>query len=184
MLRRAVPGDREKAIEVESKSTPNLSYVLDVFEMFISDEEGEFSVAEMDGEVVGCGKYTVLPDGSVWLETLRVIPERQGMGVGKKFYERWLERARLQERRTMRMYTGVMNVVSKGLAERYGLSLAETFRGASLPCDADSGKGTAGGFKLVKDPDRAASLLMPLSCEWRGFQCCKRTIHDCRRWLW
>jgi Cys-tRNA(Pro)/Cys-tRNA(Cys) deacylase len=45
-LRRARPGDREKAIWVESKSTPNLSYVPDVFDMFVSDDVGEFSVAE------------------------------------------------------------------------------------------------------------------------------------------
>ncbi len=111
-LRRARLEDREKAIWVESKSTPNLSYVPDVFEMFVSDDVGEFSVAEVDGEVVGCGKFTVVPDGSAWLETLRVIPERQGIGVGKRFYERWLEAARRLGVPTMRMYTGVGNVVS------------------------------------------------------------------------
>ncbi len=176
VLRRARQEDREKIIEVESKSTPNLSYVPDVFEMFVSDEVGEFSVAEMDGEVVGCGKYTVLPDGSVWLETLRVIPERQGMGAGKRFYERWLERARLQGVKTMRMYTGLRNVVSKGLAERYGLSLAETFRGASLPCKPGADLVFTGDFTLVENPERATSLLMPLSEEWGGFHVMNRTF--------
>ena len=46
VLRRARPEDREKVIEVESKSTPNLSYVQNVFDMFVSDKNGEFSVAE------------------------------------------------------------------------------------------------------------------------------------------
>ncbi|GAF74417.1 unnamed protein product, partial [marine sediment metagenome] len=48
-LRRVKHEDRKKVIEVESKSTPNLSYVPDVWEMFTSDAMGEFSVAEIDG---------------------------------------------------------------------------------------------------------------------------------------
>jgi GNAT superfamily N-acetyltransferase len=176
-LRRATHEDREKLIEVESKSTPNLSYVNDVFDMFVSDEIGEFGVAEADGEVVACGKYTVVPDGSVWLETLRVIPERQGIGIGKRFYERWLDIARRQGVTTMRMYTGVRNVVSKGLAERYGLRLAETFRGAHLPCRHDASRGSTGSFRCVTDPERATSLLMPLGGRWRGFHVMNRTFH-------
>ena len=177
VLRRARLEDREKAIWVESKSTPNLSYVPDVFETFVSDEVGEFSVAEVDGEVVGCGKFTVVPDGSAWLETLRVIPERQGIGVGKRFYERWLEMAGRLGVPTMRMYTGVGNVVSKGLAERYGLRLAETFRGASFPCQPGGERGSKGAFREVTDPERATELLMPLSEDWRGFHVVNRTFY-------
>lgn len=176
-LRKARPEDREKAIWVESLSTPNLSYVADVFDMFVSDDVGEFSVAEVDGEIVGCGKFTVVPDGSAWLETLRVIPERQGIGVGKRFYERWLEAARRLGVPTMRMYTGVANVVSKGLAERYGLRLAETFRGASFPCEEGSEGASTGSFREVTDPDKAVELLMPLSEGWRGFHVVNRTFY-------
>ena len=138
---------------------------------------GEFSVAEVDGEVVGCGKFTVVPDGSAWLETLRVIPERQGIGVGKRFYERWLEVAQRLGVPTMRMYTGVANVVSKGLAERYGLRLAETFRGASFPCEEDAERVSKGSFRKVTDVDRATELLMPLSEGWRGFHVMNRTFY-------
>jgi len=69
VLRRARPEDREKMIWVESRSTPNLSYVPHVWDMFLNDAEGDWSVAELDGEIVGCGKYSILPDGSAWLET-------------------------------------------------------------------------------------------------------------------
>ena len=175
-MRKAKPGDRKKAVWVESKSTPNLSYVGDVFDMFVSDEVGDFGVAEVEGEVVGCGKYTIVPDGSAWLETLRVIPERQGMGIGKRFYERWLDLAHRQGVKTMRMYTGVNNVVSKGLAERYGLRLTETFRGAYKPCQADAELDSTKGFQQVNDPERATSLLMPLSEEWKGFHVMNRTF--------
>lgn len=176
VLRKARHEDREKVIEVESKSTPNRRYVADVFDMFISDEVGEFSVAEVDREVVACGKYTVVPDGSVWLETLRVIPKRQGRGIGKRFYERWLDIAHRQSVSTMRMYTGIKNVVSRGLAERYGLRLAETFRGAYLPCQLNTNQTSSNTFRLITNPEKAASLLMPLKEKWRDFHVMNRTF--------
>lgn len=175
VLRKARNDDLEKVKWVESKSTPNLSYVGAVWEMFLSDEAGEFSVAEADGEVVACGKFTVVPDGSAWLETLRVIPERQGRGIGKRFYERFYDIARSRGVTTMRMYTGVRNVVSKGLAELYGLRLAETFRGAYLPCD--EAKDSNDSFRQVTDPDEATELLMPLGEEWKDFLVMNRTFY-------
>jgi len=175
VLRKARDEDREKVIWVESKSTPNLSYVGAVWDMFLSDDVGEFSVAEADGEVVACGKFTVVPDGSAWLETIRVIPERQGRGIGKRFYERFYDIARSRGVTTMRMYTGVRNVVSKGLAELYGLRLAETFRGAYLPCGEPTD--SSGSFRQVTDPEEATTLLMPLSEEWKNFLVMNRTFY-------
>ena len=80
----------------------------------------EFLIAEINGQAVGIANFSVLPDRSAWLETLRVIPEFQGQGVGKRFYERFFEIARQKKIKTMRMYTGLTNHASKGLAERYG----------------------------------------------------------------
>ena len=173
-LRRAEQEDREKVIEVESKSTPNLSYVPDVWEMFTSATVGEFSVAEIEGEIIACGNQSILPDGSAWLETLRVIPERQGLGAGKKFYERWLKHAEKIGVNTLRMYTGVRNVRSKGLAERYGFHLAETFMGASHLCTPEKAGGV---FQKVTDPERAKELLEPLSEAWQNFHVMNRTFY-------
>jgi len=176
VLRRARQEDREKAIWVESLSTPNLSYVPHVWNMFLDDMEGDWTVAEIEGEVIGCGKYSILPDGSAWLETLRVVPHRQGLGVGKRLYEHWFEVSREKGVKTMRMYTGVRNVVSKGLAERYGLRIAETFRGTLMK--SDPGKVDAEyGFKRVVDHGRATELLMRHSAAWGGWQVMNRTYY-------
>ena len=180
-LRRAEQEDREKVIEVESKSTPNLSYVPDVWEMFTSDTVGEFSVALMKGEIIACGKQTILPDGSAWLETLRVIPERQGLGAGKKFYERWLKHAEKLGVSTLRMYTGVRNVRSKGLAERYGFHLAETFRGASIPIQPEKADDN---FIKVTEPKRAIELLEPLRETWHDFHVMNRTFYKHSEYLY
>jgi hypothetical protein len=54
VLRKARPEDRDKAIWVESKSTPDLRYVPHVLDRFLGDATGDWSVAELDGEIVGC----------------------------------------------------------------------------------------------------------------------------------
>ncbi|MCX6649499.1 MAG: GNAT family N-acetyltransferase [Candidatus Bathyarchaeota archaeon] len=175
VLRRARPEDREKVAWVESKSTPNLSYTPYVYDMFVDDRVGEFSVEEIDGELVACGKYTIVPDGSAWIETLRVIPEKQGLGLGKRLYEHWLELAKAQGVKAMRMYTGETNVVSSGLAERYGLTLQGTFKSNTLP--ARPGAGARGGFVPVPDAKEAIRLLMPLEDEWADWLVMNRTFY-------
>lgn len=175
-LRRATDQDRAAVELVESQATKNLRYLPFVFDEFVSDREGEFSGAEVDGEIAGCGKFTVVPDGSAWLEALRVMPRYQGMGIGKAFYSRFFDLANARGIKVMRMYTGVRNVVSKGLAERFGFTLAATYRGAgkSVP----SGAPGPGKFQPVTDPDRATELLMPLKDLWGGFVVMNRTFYE------
>ncbi len=175
-VRRARRDDLDAIIAVEAGSTPGLRYVARVFDDFVSDEIGEFSVAEIDDQVVACGKFTLLPDHSAWLETLRVQPAYQGKGAGKRLYERFFEVARRAGVTTLRMYTGVTNLVSKGLAERFGFRLAGTFRGAWLPLEA-AAAGPAPAFMPVSDPERAAALLMPHAPRWTGFVVMNRTFY-------
>jgi len=174
VLRKARPEDKEKVEWVESLSTPGLSYVKHVWDMFINDTDGDWSVEEVDGEIVASGKYSILPDGSAWLETLRVIPERQGLGLGKRLYEHWLRLSEEKGVKTMRMYTGVKNVVSAGLARRYGLSLAQTFHGTKMKCGSSKDE-TPAVFKRITDPDIATELLMPLGEKWGGWMVMNRT---------
>ncbi|MFH1180269.1 MAG: GNAT family N-acetyltransferase [Candidatus Bathyarchaeota archaeon] len=173
ILRKARPEDREKTIWVESLSTPNLSYVPHVWDMFINDEKGDWSVESVDGELAGCGKYSILPDGSVWLETLRVIPQRQGSGLGKRLYEHWLKLSAEKGVKTMRMYTGISNVVSSGLAEKYGLSTAETFHGVKMEVKPFK---TEHSFKKISDVGEATELLLPLGEKWGNWMVMNRTF--------
>ena len=175
MLRPVTEADKPALLVVESKSTPNLSYLPAVYGMFLADApRGEFMLVEEDGAVLGCAKYTLLPDGSAWLETLRVVPEAQGRGLGKRMYERFFELAREQGVPTMRMYTGVDNVVSKGLAEHFGFTLEETFHGFSRPVGPVR---KAPAFQAVSDPVQATGLLMPLRPAWGDFLVMNRTFY-------
>lgn len=176
LLRKARRTDLKKLVEVEEGATPGFSYIPNVIDQFVSDDVGEFIAAEADGELVACGKFSVVPDGSAWLETLRVLPKFQGLGIGKRFYERFFEIARRLGITTMRMYTGRENVVSKGLAERFGFRLAASHRGAYLPCTQGLAPVVIPVFLPVTDPFKAEALLMPLHEKWTGFLVMNRTF--------
>ncbi|MEW6216856.1 MAG: GNAT family N-acetyltransferase, partial [Candidatus Bipolaricaulota bacterium] len=45
--------------------------------------EGGLVVAELNGDLAGFGKLTLLSPGEVWLEGLRVDPTHRGKGVAK-----------------------------------------------------------------------------------------------------
>jgi len=177
MLRKSRDDDHEQVMQVEAKATPNLRYLSRVFDVFVSDQAGEFSVVEVDNKIVACGKCTIMPDGSAWVETLRVIPACQGLGIGKRLFERFVDLARRKGVTTLRMYTNVGNAVSQGLAERFDLQLAATYRGAWLPCRAEKARTPNNGFQPVTDPEKATTLLMPYREKWTGFLVMNRTFY-------
>ena len=174
LVRQAVYGDREAAVCAEIKAVRGLRYLDDVWDQFYNDQSGELLVGEIDGKVVAVGKYTLLPDSSAWLETLRVDPEFQGRGIGKAFYRRFLERAAMQEVSVLGMYTTTNNAVSKGLAERFGFSLSATYRGASLKV-ANSSADTARFIPL--SPSEAVLKLMPVIDIWDNHVVLNRTFY-------
>jgi ribosomal protein S18 acetylase RimI-like enzyme len=177
VLRSALPKDRQQVLEVEKKATPGLTYLPHVFDQFVADETGEFIVAETGDQLVGCGKFTLLPDGSAWLETLRVIPERQGQGIGKMFYQRFLEIAQAKRVSTLRMYTGVNNHASKGLAEHSGFSIAGTYLGQRRPCRLGLPRSVPSAFQEVTDPSVATELLLSYREQWKDFLVINRTFY-------
>lgn len=176
VLRHAVPSDREQLEIVEAGATPGLRYLPLVFDDFVADATGAFLVAEVEGQVVACGKFTVLPDGSAWLETLRVLPEMQGTGIGKRFYERFFELAQAKRIPVMRMYTTIGNLASKGLAERHGFTLAGICRGWKRACPSEGHAGRC-EFQPVTDPRRGEELLLSFGDALAGFLVMNRTFY-------
>ncbi len=174
ILRRARYEDLPQLQIVEQGATPGLSYLADVYEMFMADDGDDLTVAELDGKLVACGKYSRQPDGSAWLETLRVLPEYQGRGIGKRFYEKFHRTADEQGVNTMRMYTGRTNVVSKGLAELYGFTLRGTFSIAKMSmtdrtCKAES-------WQRLTDGKAAFELFERHLGRWGELICYNRTF--------
>lgn len=183
-IRPAKPKDRTYAVYVEGQSTPGLHYLDRMYDEWLGDREGKLLVAEKEGEIVGVGKFSVLPDRSAWLETLRVLPSHQGSGVGKEFYRKFLQLAEEKDIHTLRMYTGLSNFASKGLAERYGFRLAGTFRGSTLEVAKAIGKEDREGFIPLTDPERAAALASHYMNNWSDFGIMNRTFYRLGPALW
>jgi len=175
-IRKVTPKDKDALFLVEEKSTPKLRYLPYVFDMFFNDKRGEFMLAEVEGEIVACAKFTVLANGTAWVETLRVIPDVQGQGIGKKLYERFAEVAAKENISTMRMYTGLRNAVSRGLAEYSGFELEETFLGFTKDIDFEIGA-SEHNFERVVDLARAHQLIQPNLKQWNDFSIMNRTFY-------
>jgi len=125
--RPVIDSDKEKCIWIEQGATPGLSYVSDVWESFTKGDSGEFSAAFYGGYLGGMGKLTRLYDSYAWLETLRVHPNYQGKGLGKAIYDRYIEQMQEMNLSAVGMYTNYDNIVSRTLAEKYGLSVKARF---------------------------------------------------------
>ncbi len=173
-LKKATLSDLDECYRVEALSTPKLQYLRDVSDLYFKESVGDLTCAYVDGVLAGIGKLTQLYDGSVWLETLRVDPKYQGQGVGKAIYRRYLEEAKELHAPFARMYTGVTNQVSGGLAAYNGFTLAYRGRGMHLPIDVNAPM--LQGF-VQADGKRASALLAPLAESYGGFMVFNRTFY-------
>ena len=75
-------GNIGEAVCVEEETLPNSCYLRDNSDYFLNQTKGELTLVLSGDEPVGIGKLSLLPDGSGWLETLRVRPDWQGRRKG------------------------------------------------------------------------------------------------------
>lgn len=176
LVRRAISEDRENAVFVEGQATPGLHYLDHVYEEWLVDPEGVLLVAESEDRLVGVGKFSKMPDGSAWLETLRVLPEYQGKGVGKAFYKEFLTLAEDGGFKRLGMYTTPDNFASKGLAEINGFTFAGEFRGSFLDIVSSEIDTGAGGFEIITSPEEAWKLIERDAGLWAGYGIMNRTF--------
>jgi ribosomal protein S18 acetylase RimI-like enzyme len=210
--RAAQAQDRERCLWIEAGATPNLRYINDTWDLFTRSAQDELILAELDGTPCGFGQFTKLYGSYGWLEALRVHPDFQGQGLGKAIYKRYLEKMAEVDVGAIGMYTGVTNAVSKGLAERFGLSVRGQFAeytkavptdGADIlgaanvssatdipsnsgtPSNSDASNGSdiaTDGFRQVAAADGEA-LLAPHYAQMGGFVAVNRTFFPVRAGL-
>ncbi len=103
-------------------------YIPDVWEDWLADPDGQFSVAEMEGRVVGYGKLTRLADGEWWMEGLRVAPAHRGEGIAGRLHAHQIELARCTGRGTLRLGTHAENHPVHHMAARDGFRRVAVYR--------------------------------------------------------
>ncbi len=93
--RRLCAEDFEDIVEICRDIWDGADYLPELFHRWITDE-GCFlgGIHEEANRVVVVGKYSILSDGSGWLEGLRVHPKYQGMGLAREITMRLLDIAK------------------------------------------------------------------------------------------
>ena len=157
--------DLDRMLEIEASAIPAPSgqYLRENRHFYFDGilNRGEMVVACNEEDYpVGIGQYSVLPDGSGWLECLRVEKEYQHQGAGKAIYRRYMELAQETQAPSMAMFTGRKNLASKGLAEKYGFHLAAALHHYDLDLSTISPE-MVPGFHPVADQEEAVALLTP-----------------------
>ncbi|MFB0972184.1 MAG: GNAT family N-acetyltransferase [Neofamilia sp.] len=167
--------DLQRLIEIEKNSTPTLIYIEDNAKFFFEETPGEIFVVDYgDGSLIGMGRYSTLPDGSGWLETLRVHKDYQGMGAGKLIYKDYLEYGKKQNAPAIRMYTERYNDTSKGLAELMHFSLAAELANFDIELKGD----LLGEFKFQKVTSLDELDIPKIKSEWGKLISLNRTFYE------
>ena len=164
--------DLQEAARVEREAMGSYVYLEDAWHYFNSLDGGLVCVYDGD-KMIGIGRFTVLPDGTGWLETLRVSPQYQRMGAGRMIYEEYVKLAQRYKCPSMAMFTGITNAASSGLAEVFGLKTVAKHKGWHL---TDLSGGNAHGFKPV-NWQRATQLILPLKEKYNNYFTFNRTFH-------
>ena len=79
-----------------------------------------FFVARLDGRAVGCGGYSVGPDGTAEVKRIFVLPEARGRGVGQAIVLAVEQAANGEHVRCLRLETGIKSAEALRMYRRLG----------------------------------------------------------------
>lgn len=127
-IRKARLSDRDRLSEISSKIWDGYDYIPNIFDKWVSDDKGEFTVIEADSKVMGCAKLTELREGQLWLEGIRVDQSEGGKGYGKLLSEYQLELAKKLGYDTLELGTFIENKASISIIEKRGFEKVCDFK--------------------------------------------------------
>ncbi len=78
------PGDRERLLAIAGQIWEGHDYLPHVFDHWVADPRHYFAAMTLAGRLVGCGRLVPFDARRGWLEGLRVDPEVQGQGLGRR----------------------------------------------------------------------------------------------------
>lgn len=179
LVRAAQAADGPAIEAISAQIWEGRDYIPDVWEDWLADPDGQFSVAELEGHVVGYGKLTRLADDEWWMEGLRVDPAHRGEGVARQLQAHQVELAHRIGRGALRLATHSENYPVHHMAARDGfchVAVYRPYRADTLPAadppplrrltEAD----LPAAWVLVQDSPRlrAASGLYEDSWRWKN----------------
>jgi RimJ/RimL family protein N-acetyltransferase len=119
-FRKVTQEDKERVLEISSKIWEGHDFIKYVFDEWVKDSEGEFTLGEKDGIVVGYAKYTRLNDQDVWLEGVRVDEKYANQGFGKAITQYYMSKAKAEGTATISLSAHIDSRESIKIVENMG----------------------------------------------------------------
>ncbi|HYF83521.1 MAG TPA: GNAT family N-acetyltransferase [Clostridia bacterium] len=119
-FRKVTQSDKERVLEISSKIWEGNDFIKYVFDDWVKETEGEFTLGEKDGVVVGFAKYTKHNDTEAWLEGIRVDEKYAHQGFGKAVTQYYLSRAKAEGVEIVRLSAYIGSKESINIVEGLG----------------------------------------------------------------
>lgn len=139
IVRKALPRDRRDILRICARTWSGWGDYVPQFLNRWLKEKGFYVLVEQARlrtpreTVVGLGKFTEIAPGELWLEGLRVDPERRGKGMGWKISKAIIQRALAEKPVSIRLATGRRNRHSRRIIAKMGLRLKVRLWGRDGP---------------------------------------------------
>lgn len=131
--RKLTHDDYNDIVEISKDIWEGTDYLPELFHQWVDDSKGLFigAVDHDTGKVIGTDKYSVLYDGTGWLEGLRIHKDYRGRGISKEMAQLTLAHAKEQQKsgkiRTIAFSTHITSVESIGLMTKLGFRLEQQY---------------------------------------------------------
>jgi len=149
-IRRALAGDFDDVLELTRDVWEGTDYVPYVWSTWLADARGYLHVALLDNRLVGLQHIDLQPDGTAWLEGIRVATTVRAQGIGRALLDHGVEWARNLGSPAVRLASYSGNEASNRMAESAGLHLIHTFGLWSAPvgkCGSEAPVRLAGSWE-------------------------------------
>ena len=141
IIRPARPSDKAGTLALVAQIWEGNDYIPEVWDEWLADQQGELTVAELDGRVVCVAKLSCLRPGHWWLAGMRVDPAFQGRGIAKAVTRYQLDLAARIAEGTLGLGTSSENAPVHHMMDRFGFERVAAFKkytAAGLPASAPS----------------------------------------------
>jgi GNAT superfamily N-acetyltransferase len=150
-------------------------YIPEVWEEWLADKRGVLQVGEIEGQVVAANRIVFHTPDQVWLEGMRVDPERRREGIGWEFMVHDLAYVRKHGAEVVRLATGDYNTAVHTMVARVGM--VRVGAAGLLAVGAVPG----GPLPAILGPEHAAQVMAflgrsPVLAQTHG-------LYDCG-WAW
>jgi GNAT superfamily N-acetyltransferase len=127
VIRPARRSDRDAMLRITREVWDGTDYVPFQWQRWLDDRAGYLCVADWNDNVVGLQHTTVQPDGTAWMEGIRVEEAMRGRGVGAAMLHHSLEWARSADCPVARLSTSSENQSSLRVAQKAGFREVNRF---------------------------------------------------------